>query len=364
MNDTHARATAWIVGLVAIGAAGLISVRVLSEVGWDPTIFVAFGEDATPTTEFAESRLGEVYLRADQGHDGKFFFVQAHDPLVLHPEDYAEILDRPLYRSQRMLYPMLAGGLGGLGSETIVWSMLGVNLVAMGAGTYATARVAQRMGGSGWWGLAFALNVGLVSEVNIGGAGVLAAALAFGAVASILGGRNGPALVLLVLSALSREVFVIAALGAAWWLWTRGERRRALAAGLAPVTAVLMWAFYLRVRIGWDAGVSEVQEVGLPFVGLIQAIPDWLDEPVNLAAGIAILLLFGVYVRRTVLSDAVVGWEFIGFVPLALVFTKQVWLNYFDITRAVAPMITSFVLMMFLSGGGVRSLPPASEAPV
>lgn len=340
---------ALVVSLLAIVAAGLISIRVMSQVGWDPTIFVAFGRDATPSVEFAEERLGDVFLRSGQGHDGKFFFIQAHDPLILDPEDYALALDRPLYRSQRMLYPLLVGGFGVFGSETIVWSMLVVNLVAMGAGTFATARVAQRMGGTAWWGLAFALNVGLVSEVNIGGAGVIAAALAFGAVAAVLAGKNGMAVALLVLSALSREVFLVAAGGIALWLVRRGERRTAIAVVAAPITAVAVWAVYLRARIGWDAGISEVREVGLPFVGFIQAIPHWLDQPLNLAAGTAVLLLFVVYVRRTLISDALVGWAFIGFVPLALLFTKQVWLNYFDITRAVGPIITSFVLMMFLT---------------
>jgi hypothetical protein len=42
-----------------------------------------------------------------------------------------------------------------------------------------------------------------------------------------------------------------------------------------------------------------------------------------------------------------VGWAFLGFVALALVFTEQVWRSYFDITRAIAPVITSFVLLAF-----------------
>ena len=52
----------------------------------------------------------------------------------------------------------------------------------MGVGTWVVAMLAMRMGGSPWWGLAFALNLGFISEMNIDGAGVVAAAAAFGAV--------------------------------------------------------------------------------------------------------------------------------------------------------------------------------------
>lgn len=336
------------VGLVALVVGSLLSIRVLSQVGWDPTVFIAFGTDATATTTYAEERLGEVSLRTGQGHDGKFFFVQAHDPLILEPESNAQILDHPLYRSQRMLYPLLAGGLGLFGSRTIAWALLVVNLIAIGAGTHATARVARFMDGSPWWGMAFALNIGLLSEVIIGGAGVVAAALAFGAVASVLDEDHRSGVILLVLSALAREVFLITALGTAWWLRRRGERNRSWIILLVPAAAVGLWAAYLRFRIGWDVGLPDVKVFGPPFLGLMRAIPKWLDQPLNLVAGIGMLMLFVLFLRRTLISNALVGWAFLGFVPLAFLLTDLVWVHYFDFSRAVAPVITAFVLMMFL----------------
>jgi hypothetical protein len=100
---------AWLVGIVALGLVAGACTWVLSRVDWDATVFIGFGEDAPATRAYAEDRLGTVYLRGDQGHDGKFFFIQANDPWVLAPENNAAVLDRPLYRSQRMLYPVLAG---------------------------------------------------------------------------------------------------------------------------------------------------------------------------------------------------------------------------------------------------------------
>ena len=209
----------WLVALVALVFSSVLVVRSLSEADWDATLFTAFGEEALPTRPYAEERLGDVFLRASQGHDGKFFFVQANDPLVLDPETNASVLDRPLYRSQRMLYPLLAGGGGFFSPETIVWALIVVNVLAMGAGTLATASVAKSMGMSPWWGLTFALNLGFISEMNISGAGIVAAAAAFGAVAMFLRDRRVWGVVLLALAALSREVMLIAAIGSAWWLW-------------------------------------------------------------------------------------------------------------------------------------------------
>ena len=93
--------------------------------------------------------------------------------------------------------------------------------------------------------------------------------------------------------------------------------------------------------------MSQVQEIGLPFVGFVQAIEGWTSDPLDMAVGVAIMVLFVLYTRRVLLSKHLVGWAFLGFVALGVVFTQQVWQSYFDITRAIAPAITAFVLMMF-----------------
>jgi len=338
-----------IVALVGLVVAIGFGVKILDGARWDPSVFVAFGDTNIPTKEFAEERLGKVYLRIGQGHDGKYFFVQAHDPLLLEPAENASVLDRPLYRSQRMLYPLLAGGFGVFGSTGVMWGLHVVNVLALAAGTYATAVVARQMGGSAWWGLAFALNIGLISEVNIDGAGVLAAALAFGAVAAVLSRKEAVAVALLGLSVLSREVMLVVALGVGWWLWRAGRRRLSVLSVIVPVASVGLWAMYLRLRLGWASGATEA---GLafdpPFVGLVKAIPAWLDSPLDMVAGLAVLLLLGAYLSRTLKSNALVGWAFVGFVPLTMVLSELVWRYYFDSTRAVAPMITAFVLMVFV----------------
>jgi hypothetical protein len=323
---------------------------VLLQVDGDATMFVGFGEAAAPTREYAEDRVGEVFLRAGQGHDGKYFFVQGNDPWVSEPEVNAVVLDRPLYRSQRMFYPLLAGGFGFLSPDGVVWGLLVVNLLAMGFGTWAVAVLASEMGLSPWWGMAFLLNIGLVSELNIDGAGIVAAAAAFGAVALFLKGKFWWGVGLLVVAALSREVMLLVAAGSAFWWWrVRGDRARAMWTLLVPGAAVALWALYLRMQMGWDGGAAEIQEIGLPFVGFFQALTNyWIHDPIeNLVVGAGLLILFFVFTARVMGSSELVGWAFVLFALLGVVFTEQVWRSYFDITRAVAPVISAFVLLVF-----------------
>ena len=338
-----------LVGVVGLTVATVLVLRSLSAVGWDPTLFVSFGEEAAATRAYGEERLGEVYLRSGQGHDGKFYFVQANDPWVVEPEVNASVFDRPLYRSQRMLYPVLAGGFGVLEPATIVWGLVAVNVLMMGLGTFATSIVAMRMGGSPWFGVTFGLNFGFISELYIDGSGIVAAAAAFGAMALLLSKRRWWGIGLLVAAALAREAMLIAAVGSAYWLWKRGERRDAFLAMVAPGLAVLIWAVYLRFRIDLDVGFDQVQEIGWPFVGFVQALPGWMGESLDITAGLGTVLLLALYTRRVLRSNELAGWAFLGFIPLAFVFTHQVWLNYYDFTRALAPVFTSFILLMFLS---------------
>ena len=340
-----------VVGILGSLIALLVVLRVLSSIADDPTIFVAFGEDSIEINEYAEELLGrEVAKRDNLGHDGKYFFVQSNDPLVLEPEENIAVVDRPLYRSQRMFYPLLAGGAGFFSADVIVWALLVINVIAIGLGTWVVALLAMRMGGSPWWGLAFALNLGFISEMNIDGAGVIAAVAAFGAVVMLLDERLGWAVALLTISVLSREAMLIAVAGSAFWLWRRDRKREVLWVTVVPVAAVILWALYLRLRISFDTGLSEVQEIGWPFVGFIEAFEFWRGDPLNMVAGLAMMALFVLYTRRVLISDQLVGWAFLGFVPLAILFTRQVWQSYFDITRATAPVITAFVLLVFVSG--------------
>jgi len=346
-----------VVALVLLVVVTVWLTRNLSLTDWDPTLLAGVAAEEGPSLAYATGLLGDdVDNRLGKGHDGKFFFAQANDPWLLEPNVHAATLDRPVYRSQRMLYPMLAGGFGLFGPWSVVWGLLAVSVLAIAAGTYATALVAQGMGASPWWGLAFGLNIGVVSELLVGGGGHLGFALVMFAIAATQRGSTGWSVVALTGAVLTREVMLIAVAGIAVWLWRHEGWRTALVRAAVPGAAVLGWAIYVRARIGWMTGVSQVEEIGWPFQGFIDAIEFWPYRPANFAVGVAMIVLLALFTLRFVRRpNTLVGYAAIGFVPLASLLTLQVWFNYFDITRAIAPVITAYVLLAFAAGRRVET---------
>jgi hypothetical protein len=341
--------------VAGIALAGVLTVVVLglAAAEWDPTVFVGFGEDATATTDYGEAILGQVDLRPSQGHDGKYFFVQANDPLLLDPVGNAEILDLPVYRSQRMLYPLLAGGFGLVPGPMVAWSLLAVNLVAVFVGSLATAELSTHLGGSHWWGLAFAANVGLLYAVTSDVSDVLAAALGMWAVLFVHRQRLLPAVVLFAAAGLTREVMLICAVGAALWLWFERRRTAAVAMAVIPTAALGAWTLYVAYRLGADQ--TSAGAIGLPFAGLVEAFGGWLDEPTVLAAGVCVIVLLLLFTIRWASTRTALGWTFAGFVPLAAVMSERVWREVFDFSRALAPVLTAAVLLIFVETRQVRS---------
>ena len=324
----------------------LLMVAILAGNDRDPAILLAIGEES-PSREYTEQLMGrDVPLRPSVGHDGRFFFAQAIDPLYLGDTTNARQLDFELYRGQRMFFPLLIG-LGGLApAPAIPWMMLVVNVLAYAVGTAATAEIARQQGGSRWWGLAFPLNASLIMAVLIGGAGVLALALALAATAAVGNGRTGSAAGLFALSVLTREVMVLYLGGVVLFEWWRTKRLPWLLGG-APVVAFSLWYGYLLTRLQSETVFESNNGLGLPLQGFLTAARTWGDDPSSVVvAGITIALCV-LIVRQFVVRPTPVLAGTVGFTVLAVLLSELVWFNSFDISRALAPIYTTFVVATF-----------------
>jgi hypothetical protein len=230
----------WLVGVSALAITVALALRLLIPNGMDPTVFVAFGDQSPIQTPYGIRHLGSVTTRHGGGHDGQSFFIQANDPWYLEPELHAALLDRPLYRAQRMLFPMVAGGFGLFSPWTVVWAMLVTNVLALAIGAFLAAKLAAVWGGPTWLGLWVPLNVGLLFELDIGGCGILAYTCCLASLYALTRERIWLASVLFAAGALSRETMVAFAVGVffLWWL----EGRRALwPIVLTPLGAMAVW---------------------------------------------------------------------------------------------------------------------------
>ena len=114
------RAAALVAAVTAIYAAFLL-VFLLGPAHDDPAWFIHLGSQRIPVA-LARQLLGRhVVVPHTDGHDGRFFWIQARDPLLLHPKLDAANLDRPAYRAQRIAYPALAAPWRVFGEYGLVW---------------------------------------------------------------------------------------------------------------------------------------------------------------------------------------------------------------------------------------------------
>lgn len=333
------------IGAIVIGA--LLVASLLAAHGWNPTALIKFSPTDGEAYAYAEGLLGDVVAAPGLGHDGKFYFSQAMDPLYLEPATHAVHLDRPTYRAQRMLYPTIAAMLGLAGPTLTAWALIGVNLLGLGVGTAATSLLAREMGLSSVFGAAFVFNPGVLVASMIDTAEVLATLFFVLSVLLVLRNRQLLASLALTGAVLSRETMVIAVVGlAVYTLWMRRRVPWHLA---LPVVIPGLWWVYLRARLGGLTDtVQDTQAVGAPFEGFLGALGHWVNSPVDLpdlVMGVVLMAVAGLLVWRAFRSPNVLGAMVAGFSVLAVMLAEPVWMRYFDSSRALAPMITAYVLL-------------------
>jgi hypothetical protein len=348
-----------LVGMIGIAIGLYVTIPLLADNGWNPSTLIKFPESKPSQLAYGNQMLGDVVPAAGDGHDGKYYFMQAMDPFYLEPASHAYLLDRPSYRAQRMVYPTLAGGFGLLPPSATAWTMWAVNIIAMGIGGWLTAKLALELGLSGWFGLAFVLNPGVVVSTLIDTAEVMALLFMLAGVLYVLKERTGLAITFLTLSALTRETMILATVGVVAYLWV--EKRKVSWLYAVPFVALGAWWAYLRLRLA-DLGGSlqDTQAIGAPFSGFIEAVEGWLDRPgmqVHIGMGVLLLVISLFIAVRAVRQRDILLSMTAGFALLAVVMAEPVWRFYFDSSRALVPIITVYVLATAasISRKGMRS---------
>jgi hypothetical protein len=338
----------WLVGAVGLAIAAIVAIRLLVLADMNPTVFIALGEDSVEQTAYAQRLLGDVVTRPHARHDGKFIFIQANDPWYLEPEDNAALLDRPIYRAQRMMFPLIVGGLGLSPPSAIVWLMGLVNVLALGMGAWLAARLAIHYGATAWLGLAVPLNVGLHFELDIGGVYALARDHVW--IASLF----------LAAGALTREVMLVFAFGVFLLCWL--ERRQPLwRLVLVPTGAMGIWSLYLWPRLHDIVGVGGGPEAfTLPFAGILEGIASWAADPFQVLPNLVLLAVIVSFVPLALRSRLPIAWGALALVALSTTLSVNVWAKAFDFARALAPVFTAFAFLVFTpsSDPGLQSQTP------
>lgn len=227
--------------------------------------------DAAQLAEFG-TRFTELDPQGSEGYDGQFTYMMAADP---DPATVAPHLDRPAYRYQRILLPMLARGVALGDLRAIPWAFLLVGVLSAAAGTAAVARFMLDHGHWEGYALGYGLWVGVVASVGL----FLHEALAYGLVAlawvALRRSRDLWAAVGLTLALFAKETtlpFAVAALALASEGPDRTRRRRlSIAIGLAAflVWQAWLWRTFGEPGIGSGGAMSTGFEV-IPLLGFLR----------------------------------------------------------------------------------------------
>jgi hypothetical protein len=331
------------VALVGLGLSVAITGHFLASYG--VTWFLQLPTDDSRYIDYAKERIGPVSLNTASGHDGKYFFVLANDPWLISPQENAQLLDAPTFRAQRILYPMIASGFGLFPPPVIVWGLLVVNVIAMAVGVWATARVAIDIGASGWFGLLFALNPGVVFELAVDGGSIVGMTFAFWGLAEVFDRRMARASVLFSAAVLARETMWLIAIGSAIYIWRRSRVHAALLA-VPPTVVALMWAVWVRIRLR-GSNPLVLESFSPPFSGLQEAFGRWLDlKGLYLLIGALVLISAVIVVVKTFTERSLVAFATVGFAILIPFLGAIVLERFFDVSRALAPLVLSAVLLL------------------
>ena len=199
--------------------------------------------------------------------DGAFVYeLAAAFPAISHA-----ILDVPAYRGQRILLAALAAPAG----VYMPWALIAINVLALGAGSYALAKLASRHHMSVWLGLVFGLWLGALFVIELDLTEVLAYALVLWGI--LFWEEDRPFLTGLMcgLAVLAKETtglygvaFLMASGG---WGWRARLRFGLLAFG--PGLAWQIVLLYTFTDTGLTASLSRgaPAEHMLPLVGLLGA---------------------------------------------------------------------------------------------
>jgi hypothetical protein len=267
-------------------------------------------------------------------------------------QDYT---DRPQYRADRVLYPVLVSPFRLAGEQGLVWGLVIVNLGVVLAGGYLTARLAQLIGGPTAAGYAFAANPLVLASVVLDVADALAVVALIAVVLAVRRERWAWAVAAAVAAVLTKEAGILVigavALGASTATW-----RRRLTLVAVPAAVLALWAAYVRVRV--DSRTTGVEEVtAVPFGGFSQAWRlAWAPQGQWGAAFIAGLLVVVAVVivvrwwRRRTLEL----WAALPFALLVPFLSGQVVHWGTNSVRAIGPSLTFLVLDVLAEREGRR----------
>jgi hypothetical protein len=331
----------------------LVAVDVSRYGGSNPVSLIQPGADG-PSTQVIATDFPEIEQPAGSGLDGQQYYAIARDPL--HLDETADHLDNPRYRLQRPLLPWAAWLLqptgGGIG---LVWALFLVGLASVAVGAVASGALSTMWRGPAWVAAIFPLLPGAWWSLRVTVSDAMALALALAAIALAARNRHLPAIAVAVLAVLAKEPAILVLAG---WALHRRTRRDALLVAV-PLVAIVAWMGWLALVLPPDA--DRAQDLGLPLVGLYEAVTDiWSDgrQLVGMACTLLGLALGGTALWRRGLRHPL-GWA----VAIQLGFLAVMGVNPISVNFGATRMAMPVMMLAVIALATPRAADPTPDAP-
>lgn len=225
--------------LIVFGACLLFVLAILRQGDWDPTYFIDY--------------------------DGYF-----SSEIALHGFEVTPVFDKPAYRFQRILYPMVARILSLARPEIIPWMLIAVNIAAIPIGTWLTEELLDDLGSSRWYALIYGLYGGQFVALRTNLNEPMAQMLIASAMLAHNRERRGWAILAFALAGLTKETTLIfAAAYALYHLWL-SQWRWAILFSLAALPYIL-YQFWIQQWLGQSGLAGSEPFFWIPLQGWFQA---------------------------------------------------------------------------------------------
>jgi hypothetical protein len=216
---------------------------------WVTTLLCALVLFTSPQGILAFALIGTRFSEGDPdgttGYDGQFVYFIARDGAAAVP-----YIDGPTLRYQRVGYPLTARLLALGHPDLVPWALVIVNLVGHALATGLLATLLAGLGTSPYYALVYAFWVGCLFALRFNLTELLCYTYGLGAVALYLRARYRAAIVLLMLSTLTKELGLVIAAGLALHALASRRVGWALLIFGGPALAFLSWWGVMRLWLG------------------------------------------------------------------------------------------------------------------
>lgn len=313
--------------------------------GWDPSTFVVAGETFTNR----DAAPAALRVLSNPGYDGQFYFRIAMRPVSTAYEEVGVHFDYPVYRNQRILYPLLARIIGQGAVRPTLWALVFVNVVGITVLAYVIGCILASVGVQPLWALAVPLYVGFLVTISRDLCEVWEIALICASIYALQKQRVFLSVTLLTIAVFAKEpaiLFCVGPLTVAFLHRLRApdDRRRLLF--VVPPLVYMSWKQWLFHAWKIPPSVS-LEPLATPFSAYFAALRGAPHGSV-LQTELLLLAIFVVIAVPALLTsrlttDVRVSWA--AFATLAFSLGSGFWMEEWAFLRAISEFASLGILL-------------------